>query len=117
VRRRPLPAPWEWCDECETDLRDYEHAIWACGTPCSVLQARIDAAHQDALEHHCSRCGADQSKDWWEGHAPTCPMEVWGVIRDELRDRQRAYGPAWPLHWPSRALLASAPWRAFLAAA
>ena len=112
---RRAPEPWEWCELCETDLRDWDHTITA-GVPCPNLQHKIDRAHWEAVRDFCGYCG-HQSERWWD-HAPTCQAMVELEAQRAARRALEPHEPSrWPFHWPCRALVESGPWRAFIAAA
>jgi hypothetical protein len=94
----PARKPWEWCAECETDLRDYFHT-----EGCSSIQRAVDWDHEDALRYYCGGCGAKVVGDGSRKHRRDCPeVARWNAL-------QAATAPARliescfmaPLHWPA----------------
>lgn len=89
--------PWEWCVECETDLRDWLHT-----DGCPALQRLIDWEHEEALRKCCRGCG----HHFLGGqHPESCAVEQ--AAREACRLRVAEYQafPRAPLHWPGPWLL------------
>lgn len=89
--------PWEWCAECETDLREWLHA-----DGCPALQRLIDWHHEKALAEHCRGCGHHFLAPW---HPESCAVEQAAQAAFRLRVAAYHAFPRAPLHWPPPCLM------------